>query len=158
MNCQFYPFSPMSVSFLSVTCYCFKTNVRLSHSYSGVNWSLPSSGLVESCTFLLVKHCLCCKLIDVVAFCQKTWHDAQSVQETEKHERIVQSHPLFWSHLLFYFIFYFHNCIAPAPLKKKKQPLYSLWTHNLSSKLKLPVPLMCQASWQTACPSPFSSV
>ncbi len=41
------------------------------------------------------------------------------------------------------------------PFEEGKQPLCLRWTQNLSSKLKLPVPLMCQLRWQTMCPGPF---
>lgn len=57
------------------------------------------------------------------------------------------------SHLLSFTL----KCTASTPFEEGKQPLCKHWTRNLSSKLKLPVPLMCQMQWQTMCPNPFLS-
>lgn len=51
-------------------------------------------------------------------------------------------------------VFYF-QVHSFNPFEEGKQPLCWRWTQNLSSKLKLPVSLVCQLQWQTMCPSPF---
>lgn len=57
------------------------------------------------------------------------------------------------SHLLSFTL----KCTASSPLKRESSLCLSSELRNLSSKLKLPVPLMCQMQWQTMCPNPFLS-
>lgn len=59
------------------------------------------------------------------------------------------------SSVLSHLLSFTFKCTAFNPFEEGKQALCWRWTQNLSSKLKLPVPLMCQWRWQTMCPSPL---